>query len=75
MDDDYTEEVIGLTGDTDADTLDEIDRGKLLQEVEDFEEVDDDEDIQGDNDLESVSGIVEKVALSDRVITESAAFR
>ena len=49
MDDDYTEEVIGLKGDTDADALDEIDRDKWLQEVEDSE-IDDDEDIQGDND-------------------------
>ena len=54
MDDDYTEEVIALTGDTDADALDEIDCGKLLQEIEDFAEVGDDEDIEGDNDWESV---------------------
>ena len=59
LDDDYTEEVVGLTGDTDADMLDEIDRGKLLQEIEDFE-IDDDEDIQGDKDWESVCGVVEE---------------
>ena len=30
LDDDYTEEVVGLTGDTDVNALDEIDRDKLL---------------------------------------------
>ena len=60
LDDDYTEEVVGLTGDTDADALDEIDRGKLLQEIEDFEEVDDDEDIEGDNNWDWACCVFEK---------------
>ena len=33
-DDDYTEVVVGLTGDMETDALDEFDRGRLLQQIE-----------------------------------------
>ena len=60
LDDDYTEEVVGLMGDIEADSLDEIaDQKKLLQEIEDFEEADDDKNIQEEDDWEQICGIVE----------------
>ena len=62
LDDDYTEEVVGLMGDIDAAALDEVTdtaQNKLLQEIEDFEEADDDKDIQDEDDWEPICGIVE----------------